>query len=182
MKANCRFPYMNTFAKLLCFFLLPFFTQAQNTKETKQIQEKSKIENFSLKKGILIKKDFAMLGTVKKIEVQALKLTDVITGVTISGIKLKTSGHSERVCFLDADEVDGFLKSGKYLLKSLKPSDNYVEYQFTSRDGFQTGACQKKDERSYYLKLEKQDNDSYVFLEEADFERLINMVAKAKVK
>ena len=182
MKANCRIPYMNTITKVLFFLILPAFTWAQASKETKEIQEKSKIEKFSLKKGSLIKKDFASLGFVRKIEVQALKLTDVVTGYTVSGIKFKTSGHSEKICFLDADEVDGFVKSGKYLLKSLKPTDNYVEYQFTSRDGFQAGACQNKDERSYYLKMEKRDNDSYIFLEEADFERLINMVVKAKIK
>jgi len=173
---------MYTISKSLFLLLFPALTYAQASKETKEIQEKSKIENFSLKKGSLIKKDFATLGYIKKVEVQTLKLTDVLSGVTVSGIKLKTSGHFEKTCFLDADEIEGFVKSGKYLLKSLKPSDNYVEYQFTSRDGFQAGACQHKNEWSYFLKMEKSDNDSYIFLEQEDFEKLVAMVAKAKVK
>src|SRR5688500_14886431 len=107
MKSRCRIPYINAFTKVLFFLLLPAFSWAQASNGAKEILENSKIESFSLKKGSLIKKDFATLGFVRKIEVQTLKLTDVVTGNTVSGIKLKTSGHSEKICFLDADEVDG---------------------------------------------------------------------------
>jgi hypothetical protein len=83
---------------------------------------------------------------------------------------------------LDVDEVDGLLKCGKYLLESLKNAENYVEYQFTSRDGFQAGAYQDKTDWRYFLKLEKYDSDSYVFLDRDEFEKLIEMISNAKGK
>jgi hypothetical protein len=180
MKAIGRLPVILILTKLLLFYIIPV-TYCQATKEIKE-PEKSKIKSFSLKKGCLIKKDFKTLGYVKKVEVQALKLTDVLTGATVSGIQLKPGGRPEKAAFLDADEVDGFLRSGKYLLNSLKPAKNYVEYEFTSRHGFQAGVHQNKEEFSYFLKLERYDNDSYVFLDQDDFEQLIEMVENAKVK
>lgn len=188
MKAIGRFPATLLLAKMLLFSITPVFTVGQATKEVKATSEikessgKSKIESFSVRKGCLIKKDFKTLGYVKRVEVQVLKLTDVLTGTSVSGIRIKSGGHADRSCYLDADEVDGFLTSGKFLLNSLKPSNKYVEYQYTSRDGFQAGVHQNKEEFSYFLRLEKHDNDSYVFLDKDDFEWLIEMVESAKIK
>src|SRR5690242_4249731 len=69
---------------IVLLILIPAITYSQASKEPKESQEKSKIETFSLKTGSLIKKDFATLGYVKKVEVQTLKLSDVLMGTAIS--------------------------------------------------------------------------------------------------
>jgi len=175
------------FATFIAF--MPLTLLSQGAKEVKEVSEKSKIENFSLKTGSLIKKDFLEIGTVKGVEVQIVILSDILANTKLSGIKLmasvyKSYGSSDKSCFLDVDEVEAFVKSGKYLSESLnEKADNYIEYQFTSRDGFQAGAySDKKDSWKYYLKLEKYDSDSYVFMNKDDFQKLIELVNSAKAK
>lgn len=159
----------------------------KDVKAVKEVLEKSKIEAFSLKTGSLIKKEFINLGKAKGVEVSKLIITDISTNTSITGVKLeayvtKTYGGDNKSCFLDADEIEAFLKSGKYLAK-LAPSDsgNYIELQFTSRDGFQAGAFfEKKGDWRYFLKLERYDSDSYVFLEKTDFQKLYDLLATFK--
>jgi hypothetical protein len=150
--------------------------------------EKSKLETFTLKTGSLIKKEFVLIGNAGKVEVTVLKLSDMVANTSISGIKLESSvyksyGSSTKSCFLDSDEIDGLIKSGNLLLSSLdQPVDNYTEYVFTSRDGFQAGAYQSKKEWKYFLKLEKYDSDSNVWMEKQDFQKLIDLIGQAKTK
>jgi hypothetical protein len=172
---------------MLLLFLLPVWAFSQTT-ERKSESEKSKLETFSLKTGSLIKKEFTKIDEIKKVEIQTLVITDLLSKTSTKGIKLETSvsksyGSSTKACFLDADEIDGFVRSGQLLLQELATakSDNYIEYQYTSRDGFQSGAYSNdKKEWSYFLKLEKFDGDSYVFLSKADFEKIIAAIETAK--
>ncbi|MFN8291603.1 MAG: hypothetical protein U0U70_15205 [Chitinophagaceae bacterium] len=150
--------------------------------------EKSKLETFTLKTGSLIKKEFLPVGSAGKVEVSVLKLSDLVANTTISGIRFETSvqrsyGSSSKYCFLDSDEIDGLIKSGNLLLSSLnQPAETYTEYQFTSRDGFQAGAFLSKKQWSYFLKLDKYDSDSNVWLEREDFQKLIDLLGQAKAK
>lgn len=153
----------------------------------KDVPEKSKIETFSLKTGSLFKKEFINIGKAKQVEVSKLILTNISTNSSITGVKLetyvtKTYGGSTKSCFLDADEIEAFLKAAKYLAElSPSTSGNYIELQFTSRDGFQAGAYfDKKYNWKYFLKLERYDGDSYVFLERADFQKLHDLLATFK--
>lgn len=174
------------FIVLLC---LPLFTLAQ-TAEKKSETSQSKVETFSLKTGSLIKKEFVDIETIKKVQIQNLTITDLLTKTEVKGIKLETSvyksyGSATKSCFLDADEIDGFIKSGRLLLQELATSktDNYIEYQFTSRDGFQSGAyINEKKEWKYFLRLDKYDSDTYVWLVRDDFERIVNAIENAKSK
>ncbi|NML23381.1 hypothetical protein HHL16_21050 [Pseudoflavitalea sp. G-6-1-2] len=155
---------------------------AQQSPKEKESTEKSKLEAFSLKTGSLIKKEFKTLGTVKKVEIKTLILTDVLSDSKISGIKLETSvyksyGSTTKSCFLDSDEIEAFLKSANYLMSSIgSPGELYSEFQFTSRDGFQAGCYKEKDIWKYFIKLEKYDGDSYVFLDKDDFQKLIDTI------
>lgn len=170
---------------LICLFAsTSLFSQA--TKQPQEPQEKSKIETFALKTGSLFKKEFTDLGTVKRVEVQKLTITDVLTNAAMTGVHLKTTiqksyGSATASCFLDTDEIDGFLKSAKFLEALPAANDSYQEYQFTSRDGFQAGAySDKKAGWKYFLKLERFDSDSYVFLDKDDFKKLSDMVSGLK--
>lgn len=174
---------------LISLFFVPLISFSQTT-EKKNDQTKSKLEVFSLKTGSLIKKEFIDIGEVKKVEIKNLIITDLLTKTEVKGIKMETSvyksyGSTTKSCFLDADEIDGFIKSGKLLLQELATSktDNYTEYQFTSRDGFQSGAyISDKKEWKYFLKLDEYDSDSYVWLSKDDFEKMMNAIESAKAK
>lgn len=174
-------------AKALLAVVISTSGHAQSAREVKEPAEKSKIETFSLKTGSLIKKEFTTIGSVKRIEVKKLVLTDILSNSTLSGVKMetaisKTYGTSTTSCFLDSDEVDAFIKSGKYLLSPpANTANNYVELQFTSRGGFQAGAyLDKAGSWKYFIKLERFDSDSYVFLDRDDFERLSELVGRSK--
>lgn len=174
--------------QVLILLMLFVFTSAYSQVKPPEKTEKSKLETFTLKTGSLIKKDFITIGTAGKVEVTVLKLSDLVASSNISGIKLETSiyksyGSSTKSCFLDSDEIDGLVKSGNLLLSTLNQStDTYTEYVFTSRDGFQAGAYQSKKEWKYFLKLEKYDSDSNVWLEKQDFQKLIDLLTEAKAK
>lgn len=156
--------------------------------QVKPTPEKSKLENFSLKTGSLIKKEFIDIGTVAKVEVRVLKITDLVANTSITGIKLQTTvyksyGSDTKACFLDSDEIDGLLKSGNMLLGTLSgPADNYTEYIFSSRDGFQAGAYQAKREWKYFLQMDRYDSGSSVWLEKEDFQKLLDLLTQAKAK
>lgn len=128
-----------------------------------------------------------MIGSVKRVEIKKLALTDVLTNSSLSGVKLETSisktyGTTTEACFLDADEVDAFIKSAKFLLTPpATGADIYVELQFTSRGGFQSGAFSDKSGNwKYFIKLDQFDRDSYVFLDKYEFERLSELVMRSK--
>lgn len=164
-------------------------TYSQTSQQNQLNSEKSKLETFSLKTGSLIKKEFQDVGTVKKVEIQYLKITDILSKTNVTGIKLETTvsksyGVSTVSCFLDLDEVDAFVKSGKLLIESLaggQPQE-YTEFQFTSRDGFQAGAYTSEGEWKYFLKLKRYDSDSYIFLTKNDFTEIIKTIESAKIK
>lgn len=170
---------------ITCLTIYSCSTNAQPNPKEKDPADKSKLEAFSLKTGSLIKKEFKPLGTIKKVEVQDLTLTDVLSNTKVSGIKLETTvsrsySTDTKSCFLDADEIESFLKSANYLINSInQPAELYTEFQFTSRDGFQAGCYKNKNEWNYFIKLEKYGEDSYVFLAVDEFKKLVELI-KAK--
>lgn len=173
----------------ITFLTIYFQTVGQTAKTSEKAGERSKVESFSLKTGSLIKKVFFDIGTAKGIEIKVLHLTDLLSNIKLSGIKLETSvtksyGSTEKSCFLDFDEIDALLKSAKLLIESLKSSEDvYSEYLFTSRDGFQAGAfSDRKEGWSYFLKLERYDNDSYIFMNKSDFQKMMDLISQAKSK
>jgi hypothetical protein len=181
---------MKRYLFCIVIIIISHKSYCQESKNVQESHEKSKVETFSLKTGSLIKKEFIEVGTIKKVEIKSLKITDMLAKTSISGIKLETDiyksyGNTTKSCFLDSDEIDGFIKSGKLLIEALATGNttNYTEFQFTSRDGFQAGAFSNdKGNWSFFLKLEKFDSDSYVFLNKEEFEKILSTVEDAKAK
>lgn len=127
-------------------FLFLFACSAQSQDATKGKSEpdkqetKSKLENFSSRSGILLEKKFVDIGKLGAVQIQTMTVTDIQSKQTTSGIrfeKLVGSGYTTRTvtAFIDADEVDGLLKSLKYFKNEIFPStrNNYTEYIFDSR-------------------------------------------------
>jgi hypothetical protein len=82
---------------------------------------------------------------------------------------------------LDSDEIDGLIKSIKMMQENVFNTSptTYTEVTYKSRAGFEAGCFWKKGEWSTYLKLEKYDGKSYVFLKKDDFPNLLALLETA---
>lgn len=166
-------------------FLLATTAIFAQTKE----QELSNAEKFSAKAGALIQKEFVEIGSVREAKISVIYFTDLITNTKQSALKFEYESVGKystdtKSALLDADEVDGLIKSIKIIQEKIFPSTatNYTEVSFKSRGGFDAGCFWSKGSWSTYLKLEKYDKDSYVFLGKEDFTTLLGLLEQAKIK
>jgi hypothetical protein len=152
-------------------------------------RELSNIEKFSAKSGTLLEKRFIDIGSLKSVKVRVLILTDMVSQARVSGVRLEyehTSrlGSDTKIAFLDPDEVDGLIKSIDVLRRKvfISSPDSYTEVQFSSRGGFEAGCYFGSGKWSTFLKLERFDSDSFVFLKPEDFDVLHDLLMQAKAK
>jgi hypothetical protein len=171
--------------KFIYFLLLitPLFAISQ-----KEQSVKSKLETFGEKSGTLIQKTYIDVGKVNSLVVQILTIENLTDNTKISGLVFEASvysslGSDTKRCFLDADEVEGLIKSLTYFKDKIFPTSpaNYTETGFTSRTGFEATAFQdNKKKWSIALKLEKYDSRSSVYFKDGDLNELIAVIEKAK--
>lgn len=169
-------------------FFLIFITQLSFAQKTIE-SETSNAEKFSAKAGSLIKKEYIDIGKVKSVEIKVLHYSDLITNQNTSAVKLEyeyTSSYSTdtKIAVLDADEIDAVIKSIKIIQEkiSVETPVNYTEIAFSTRDGFQCGCFFSKGKWSAYMKLEKYDGNSYVFLDKELLGSLLATIESAKQK
>ena len=175
--------------RILLLSLLTAFTIQLNAQSASKEKEQSNAEAFSAKAGTLMQKEFIEIGTVKKAKVQVLYYTDLISNIKKSALKFEydvVSSYSTdtKVAILDVDEIDGLMKSIKLMQDKvmLTVPVNYTEVYYRSRGGFEGGCFTSKGAWSCYLKLEKYDSKSYVWLESADLTTLYGLLEQAKAK
>jgi hypothetical protein len=172
---------------LLTLFIFTLNT-SYNYAQTKE-KELSNAEKFSIKAGALIQKEFVEIGSVKDAKISIIYFTDLITNTKQSALRFEYESVGKystdtKSALLDADEIDGLIKSVKIMQEKIFPSlaSNYTEVSFKSREGFDAGCYWSKGNWSTYLKLEKYDKDSYVFLDKEDFQTLLKLLEQAKAK
>lgn len=172
-------------------FLLPFLASGQQTakKPSEAEKEISNAERFSEKSGTLIKREYEDVGTLKKCKIQVATYTDVISGQKTKALRFEYEAYSSlgsdtKIAVLDADEVDGLVKSINYLQTQLMPTTakNYTEAYYRSRGGFECGCYNNEKGWSAFLKLERFDSKSYVFIKPEDLTELLALLATAKGK
>lgn len=85
---------------------------------------------------------------------------------------------------LDADEIDGLMKSIKLIQEKVLVTTpaTYTEVNYRSRSGFEAGCFTSKGSWSCYLKLEKFDGKSYVWINTEDLANLYSILEQAKTK
>lgn len=176
--------YKKTLLITIATFLLSSQIHAQTP-----AKELSNAEAFSAKAGTLMQKEFLEVGTIKKAKVQILYYTDLISVVKKSALKFEfdvvTSYSTDtKTAVLDVDEIDGLMKSIKLMQEKvmLTVPVNYTEVYYRSRGGFEGGCFTSKGAWSCYLKLERFDSKSYVWLESADLSTLYALLEQAKAK
>ena len=172
----------NLLVVLLVLTGIQFSHGQSDTKEN----ELSNAELFSSKSGTLIEKKFGNIGTVKDVEVKVVRYKDLMTGEEIQALLLQyevASSYSTdtKSASLDSDEIDGLIKSIKMMQDNVFNTSptTYTEVTYKSRGGFEAGCFSKKGDWSTYLKLEKFDGKSYVFLKKDDFPELLVLLEKA---
>jgi len=176
-----------TLAIALAFIVLTSFSQQPAKKE--QDKEVSNAQKFSERAGTLIKTEFIDIGELKKCKIQVSVYTDVIGNQKSSAVRFEleyrsTYSSDTKLALLDADEIDGLMKSIKIIQDQIFPTTatNYTEVNFKSRSGFQAGCFSKKDSWNAFIKLERFDSNSYVFMDKEDLGKLYTILEQAKTK
>jgi len=156
--------------------------------QTKEL-ELSNAEKFSTKSGLLIQKEYLEIGSIKGVNIKVVHFTDLINNKKRSALKFEYESigkyaSTTKTAILDPDEIDVLIRSITIIQNKIFPKSalNYTEVSFKSRGGFEAGCFLSKDSWSTYLKLEKHDKDSYVFLEKEDFPTLLKQLEVAKSK
>lgn len=174
--------------KNLLLVLLSFlaFNLSYGQTDSKE-KELSNAEKFSSKSGTLIEKEFLDVGTLKKAEIKVIHYTDLISNESVSALRFEyevagSYSSDTKIASLDADEIDGLIKSIKMMQEKVFTSSptNYTEVTYKSRGGFEAGCYWSKGDWATYLKLEKYDSKSYVFLKKDDFPELLTLLEKVK--
>jgi hypothetical protein len=152
-------------------------------------KELSNAEVFSAKAGALMQKEFVDIGNLKKCKIQVVYFTDLISNTKQSALRFEyevasTYSSDTKMATLDPDEVDGLMKSIKLMQDKIIPTNpiNYTEVYYRTRGGFEGGCFKSKDSWSTYLKLQKFDSKSYVFLNIDDLATLYTYLEQAKLK
>jgi len=175
----------------LTFFCLALTIASYSQSLQNKNEQQSNAEKFSETSGTLIQKEFIDIGTIGSTKIQVAVFTDVISGKKSSAVRFEKSAYSSlgsdtKVGVLDADELDGLIKSLKIISDKVFPTiaTNYTEVSFVSRGGLSAGCFWGKDKKwSTYIKVEKYDGDSYQFFSKKDdFDNFITYLEKAKTQ
>jgi hypothetical protein len=178
---------MTKFLLTIFFAICSHTIMAQQTKS--KVEESSNAEKFSVREGSLIQKEFIEIGDIKKCDIKVVHYTDLTSGQKTSAVKFQYEYKSSystdtKAAFIDVDELEGLIKSIKLIQDKIFPAipANYTEVSFRSRDGFEAGCYSKKDSWSSYMKLERFDSNSYVFMDKEDLSKLLSLLEQAKAK
>jgi hypothetical protein len=150
---------------LILIFAFTFFgLSAQDT-------AKSNASTFTTKSGSLISKEFIEVGSLIGVKVKLIKIVDLISKESIKALRLElenTSGYStsSKIVSLDIDEVSALISSIIIIQEKviINEPPNYTEVTFKSREGFEAGCFWSKNKWSNYIKLDRYDSKSYVFI------------------
>jgi hypothetical protein len=177
---------MKIFHILTLCLLWTVNVQAQDTPK-----EQSQAEEFSSQAGTLMQKEFLPVGEVKGLKVKVMKMTDLLTKKSVNALRFEyeyksSIGADTKIAVIDKDEVAA-LETSLTMMKAnvmTTTMPNYTEVTFSSRSGFQAGCFNEagKAEWSPYVKVEKFDGKSYVFLKAEDIETLLQLVQAAKAQ
>jgi len=175
--------------RLLILVIIGILSISSYSQETTRVKELSNAEKFSDRSGTLMKKEYINIGSVKKCDIKVVYYTDLIGGQKTTAIRFEYTYVSSytsdtKIAVLDADEIDGLIKSINIISETIFPTtpENYSEISFRSRSGFESGCYSSNGSWSTFMKLERYDSNSLVFMEKEDFAIFAELLQKAKSK
>lgn len=143
----------------------------------------TKFEQFSARSGSLTELRIEEVGVFRNVlEVSVLTLTDLLSGMKISGLRFKVAAveryKSDRTVTLDADEVDAMMKSFTLIGEKMAtpaPAE-YTEIRYRSRDGMTSGCYSSNGKWTGFVQVSKYDADSIVRFNLEDLPKLRTLV------
>ncbi|WP_436488953.1 hypothetical protein [Chitinophaga sp. ARDCPP14] len=175
---------------LILAIITPFYSAfSQTAKPNTDLKEqKSKAELFSNKSGSLIQRQFTDVGSLRGCQIQVAQFTDLIGGETTKAVRFEYAysgaySSDTKIGLLDIDEVDALIKSLNIIKDKIMPTtpEVYTEVEYKSR-GLQAGCFYSKKQWSTFLKIERFDEKSYVFMKDGDIIQLLSLLNDAKAK
>jgi|CXWL01.1.fsa_nt_gi hypothetical protein len=176
--------------KLIPLFLLSFVTVAsgQVVRPTPE-KEQSQLESLAAKSGVVHERQYIDVGEVKGIKVQIYRITDLVSKFSVSGVRFEATVRSsyssdQKIAVLDADEIDAVIKTIEVLKANIFPTarESYTEVEYRSRGGFEAGAYFSDGKWTGFVKLEKYDSKSIVFMKPEDLDSLLTLLQTAKTR
>ncbi|MCO4291866.1 hypothetical protein NF867_03200 [Solitalea sp. MAHUQ-68] len=181
-------------ASILIFALNLF---GQQKAESSAPKEQSKADKFSERSGSLISNEFIDLGNIGgsgllggSAKAQVVILTDLLKNEKLLALRFEKytsksyGGGTTSIATIDTDELSGLITSINYINEKIinTTPGNYTEVKYYSRDGFSAGCYYTSEKKDwvFFLKLEKYDSDSYVWLKQKDIPSLLEILNKAK--
>jgi hypothetical protein len=171
----------NLFITLLSIILFTYSSFSQQLEKNL-----SKSEEFSQKAGLLVERNFIDIGSVQGVQIQVMKVKDLISGTEFKSLRFeyvfKSSYSTDtKIAVLDSDEIEGLIKSLNFIKTNVHNStrDSYSEITFTSRTGFKAGCYWDSGKWKNFMKLEKFDSKSSVYFGQNEFNSLITYIEQA---
>lgn len=170
----------------LLFITLIFPVLVYAQKDT--LRAKSKMEIELGRSGTLFKKTFMNIGKVNYLSIDVLDIADISKKTSIRGLRFEMAeiglySSGSALNFLDLDEVDGLIKAFgaiKDILTQPLP-ENYTEYVFTSKSGFQCSCFNDKKKWVVTTKVDQYNRNSLmVWRDVDDVNKLYELIVKAK--
>lgn len=168
---------------MVCSICFVTFAQEKNV-ET----DKSQVEQVMLKKGSLILKEFIPYSIEQKVTGEILKVTDVINGSSLYGLRLTHFYYNskydsgESTGLLDAKEIDSVIATLQYvkkMLPSFSTDTPYTEIVYKSNSGITVGAYHSGNEQKIFLKFDYKDT---VYINASTLDSFTNFFVGAKTK
>jgi hypothetical protein len=159
------------------------FGQAETSEK-----EISNAEKFFNKSGALIQKEFFDIGDLKKCNIQIARFTDIINNQKINAVRIVlvdiSSPPLTGVAYLDADEIDGLVKSINIIQEKVLPNvaTNMTSVSFKSKGGLVVSCSSNKESWIICMKIEGTIGVAYVFLDDDDLPKLIELLEQSKSK
>ncbi|MEW7292196.1 hypothetical protein [Aquimarina sp. 2304DJ70-9] len=173
--------------KIIPFILMILLSNIIISQGQKTEPNQSNAEIFSFRSGSLIEKQFKEVGKVGKTEIKIVKLTDMISGESVSSLRIQRAfigkyNSDTKIASLDTDEIDALVKSIEIIQKQVFdfPPENYTEISFRSRSGFVAGCYWSKDSWKPYIQIKKHDGKSLLTISKSDFLILLELLKQAK--
>ena len=108
--------------------------------------QKTKIETFLLKHGVVYQKQWIKLGYLDNVQLNAVIVTDQNNSVVAKGLNVKMEGYNglTTTAWLDTEEIVDLLKALDFMINTAKtwdkkPLADYTEVVFSTIDGFKLG-------------------------------------------
>ncbi len=173
----------NTTLTILLLVSNIIFSQDQKIKSYQ-----SNAEIFSAKSGTLIEKQFIDIGSSKKVKLQIIKYTDMISGDSISALLLehasKNQYYAGMKAILDSDEIDGLIKSIKIINEEILDivPKNYTEITYKSRSDLKAGCFWYNKKWSLYIQLDKRDFKTNIKLNREEMLEISELLSRVKTQ